>query len=224
MQSAREVILVVGMLALSARAGVADAQTGSAATGAAEKGYVEVVAQSAFGNVTSQSYGLELGFTVASTLQVFAEIGQTRNVAPAILGTRAQLMATALAQTQAGVGFSAKEPVTFGAAGVKYLIPVAGSKAVPYVLGGFGMARVKTDVVFTAGGTDVTSTLPQLGIVLGTDLSGDSTKAMLVLGGGVTYPVWRQVGVDFQFRFGRIFAEEQAINVSRAGIGIGVRF
>jgi hypothetical protein len=30
--------------------------------------------------------------------------------------------------------------------------------------------------------------------------------------------------LDLQFRYGRIFAEDGGINVSRAGVGIGVRF
>jgi hypothetical protein len=78
-------------------------------------------------------------------------------------------------------------------------------------------------VTFTVGGTDVTTNLQQYGAVLGTDLSGSFTKPMLTLGAGIAYPVGRLV-LDFQYRFGRIFAEDEAINVNRAGIGIGVRF
>jgi opacity protein-like surface antigen len=90
-------------------------------------------------------------------------------------------------------------------------------------MAGVGVAKVKQDVAFTIGGTDVTSNLQQFGTVLGTDLSGDFTKPMLTLGGGVAYPIRRLV-LDFQYRFGRIFAEDAGINVNRAGIGIGVRF
>jgi opacity protein-like surface antigen len=207
-------LLTVGAIMLG---GVAHAQT-------ADNGYIEGVAQSAFGNVTSQNYGVEAGFTVAPHVQIYGEIGQTRNVAPSTLGAAAQLMAGALAQTQSSVSFTAKEPVTFFGAGVKLPFSAAGSKAVPYVLGGFGVAKLTRDVTFTAGGTDVTGNLPQFGIALGTDLSGSSTSPMLTLGGGVTYAVWRQVGIDAQFRFGRIFAEDEAINVVRVGLGIGVRF
>ena len=209
------VLLTVGALVLG---GVAHAQTSDA-----DHGYVEGVAQSAFGNVTSQSYGVELGFTVAPHLQVFVEAGQTRNVATAALGAAAQTIAGGLSQTQANVGFSVKEPVTFGAAGVRVLVPVEGSKVRPYVMGGVGMAQVKQNVTFTIGGTDVTSNLQQFNTVLGTDLSGDFTKPLLTLGAGVAYPIGRLV-LDFQYRFGRIFAEDEAINVNRAGIGVGVRF
>ena len=217
---------------LSGMTGAAQAQTAPAPV-TADSGYVEVVMQSAFGNVTSQSYGGEIGITVAKNVQVFVEGGQTRNVAPAALGTNAQTIAGALALTQSNVGFSVREPVTFVAGGVRYLIPVTGSSLAPYLLGGFGMARGRRDVKFTVGSTDVTTSLQQFGIVLGTDLSGDFTRPMLVLGGGVAWPVWQQLVLDLQLRFGRIFAEgsgtvaqpaDAAVNSVRAGIGVGLRF
>ena len=91
-------------------------------------------------------------------------------------------------------------------------------------MAGGGMAQVKKDVSFSINGSDVTSTLPQLGVVLGTDLSGSETKPMLTLGGGAVWPVWQRLIVDFQFRYGRVFTEDEGLNLSRAGVGIGVRF
>jgi opacity protein-like surface antigen len=167
---------------------------------------------------------VEAGFNVAPHVQIFGEVGQTRNVAPSTLGTAAQTIAGALARTQSNVSFTAKEPATFFAAGVKYLFLIDGSKAVPYVLGGFGIAKLTRDVAFSVGGTDVTGSLQQFNIVLGTDLSGSSTRPMLTFGGGVTYPIWRHLGIDGQFRFGRIFAEEKGITAARVGLGIGVLF
>ena len=61
-------------------------------------------------------------------------------------------------------------------------------------------------------------------ITLGSDLSGSFTKPMFVVGGGVGWSVRQQVVVDFQYRYGHIFADDGGINVNRAGIGIGVRF
>jgi len=99
--------------------------------------------------------------------------------------------------------------VTFGAAGLRYVIAVPGSKVEPYVLAGAGIAKVKQDATFTVGGTDVTASLSQFNAVLGSDLSGSFNKPIIVFGGGVTYPVWQQLIVDFQFRFGRILAEDE---------------
>jgi opacity protein-like surface antigen len=208
-------------------AGVAQAQTTAGGGGRAaepSQGYVEGVLQSAFGNVTSQSYGAEAGLTIFTGVQVFVEAGRIRDVATRDLGVNAQTIAGALTLMQSNqVGYTVKEPVTFGVAGLKYLIPVR-SKAEPYVMGGIGVARYTHDVRFLVGGTDVTANLAQYGVVLGSDLSGDFTKPMLTLGGGVAWPVWQQLIVDFQYRFGRIFADNQGINVSRAGVGVGVRF
>jgi opacity protein-like surface antigen len=212
------VILTVGMLALS---GVAHAQ--SAASG---KGYVEGVAQSAFSNVNSQSYGAEGGFALTPGLWIFVEGGKIRDVATAAIGTAAQLMAGSLAQASpAAVAYRVKEPVTFAALGLKYEMGVSG-KAQPYVMVGGGVARVKQDVTFSVGGTDVTGNLqqPPYFVTLGTDLSGAFTKPMLTVGAGVAWPAWKRLVLDFQYRYGRILADDQAINVSRAGLGVGIRF
>jgi opacity protein-like surface antigen len=212
------VALAAGMLAL---AGVASAQTPASAS-APDQGYVEGVIQSAFGNVTSQSYGAEFGFTVRQNIQVFGEVGKVRDVATASIGAAAQSIAGFLSQTQANVAYQVKQPVTFGVAGLKFIVPMEG-KLRPYVLAGGGIANVTQDVSFTVGGADVTSSLPSLGVTLGTDLSGSFTKPMLVVGAGAMWP-WQRLVVDLQYRFGRIFAEDEGINVNRAGIGIGVRF
>jgi opacity protein-like surface antigen len=220
---------VLGALALSLLypqsplIGVAHAQSQSPAPARENKGYVEGVAQSAFGNVTSQSFGLELGFTLVSPLQVFVDAGYVRDTAPSDLGASAQLIAGFLSQTQNNVAFTGKEPVTFGVVGLRYLIPVS-SKLQPYVLAGGGVAQVKKDVSFSIAGNDVTSTLPQYGVVLGSDLSGTETKPMVSVGGGVVWNAWQTLIVDFQYRYGRVFTSDQGLNVNRAGVGIGVRF
>lgn len=214
------VALAIGIIALP---GVASAQTAAGASDA-DRGYVEGVIQSAFGNVTSQSYGAEIGVAIKPNLQIFVEAGIVRDVATPEIGSAAQAIAGFLSQTQANVGFRVKEPVTFGVAGIKVIVPIEG-RLRPYVVGGAGIASVKQDVSFTVGGSDVTSSLPtQYGVQLGTDLSGSFSKPMIVAGAGAMWPAWQQLVVDVQFRFGRVFAEDGGINVSRAGIGIGIRF
>ena len=215
------VIVVLGSLALS---GAASAQ--SAQPTQDSKGYAEVVAQSSFGNVTSQSFGGEFGVTVVPNIQVFVDAGMVHNIATANISASAQQIAGALSQSQSNVGYTVKQPVTFGVVGAKYLVPMQG-KTQPYVMAGAGVARVKQDVAFTVGGTDVTGSLsqPQYGsIALGSDLSGSLTKPMIEIGGGVAWNVWQQGVLDFQYRYGRIFADDGGINVSRAGIGLGIRF
>jgi opacity protein-like surface antigen len=104
---------------------------------------------------------------------------------------------------------------------VRYRIATA-SKLKPYISGGVGVATVKKDVTFLIGGTDATSTLPQL-VTLGSDVGGDESKLMFTLGAGVVYPIWHQVIVDLHYQYGRI-STDTAITVNRAGIGVGLRF
>jgi opacity protein-like surface antigen len=222
----------IGVLTVAAAltiAGRAHAQTAPAATPNPEdRGYVEAVAQSAFGNVTSQSYGVEAGGTVWRSaqqhdVQIYGEFGNIRDVATPEIGAAAQLVAGALSQVQsAAVTYSVKQPVTFFGGGVRYLVTLRQSSVRPYAIGGFGAAQVKNDVAFQLGGADAATALSQF-VTIGSDLSGSQSKAMLTLGGGVVWPAWERLVVDFRYRYGRIFTDTP-ITVSRVGVGIGLRF
>jgi opacity protein-like surface antigen len=221
-------LVVAVVLALPWAAGAQTrslSQAGAPGAGGSEpsRGYVEGFAASAFGNVTSQAYGGEVGVTLAPGWQVFAEGGQIRNVATDDISNSAQIIAAALSQMQSNVGFSVKQPATFFDAGIKYLFPTSG-RAQPYVTLGGGVARVKQNVTFTIAGVDVTSNLQQYGVQLGSDLSGSFTKAMITLGAGVAVPLWGPLALDLQYRYGRIFAEDQGINTNRVGAGAMISF
>lgn len=210
-------VLALGMLTVSA---AVHAQTPAAAT--ADRGYVEVVAQSAFGNVTSQAFGAEAGVTVRPDLQVFGSFGRVRDAATTEIGMSATTIAQALTQLQTGaVSYSVREPVTFFVGGVRYRIRVA-SILKPYILGGIGMATVSKDVAFLIDGADASGTLSQY-VTLGSDIAGHESKMMLTLGGGVVWPAWRQLIVDLQYQYGRI-STDTAITVNRLGLGVGIRF
>ena len=176
------------------------------------------------GAVSSQSYGVEGGYTFRPGLQLFVEGGRVNNVASNTFFTAAQTIAGGLGQTQSGVGFSAKQPVAFGDVGVRYLVPASGTNLQPYVLMGIGIARVTNDARFAVDGTDVTGNLDQYGVALGTGLSGRFTKPLLTLGAGLVVPVWSRLALDLHYRYGRIFAPDEGINVNRAGIGVGITF
>jgi opacity protein-like surface antigen len=91
-------------------------------------------------------------------------------------------------------------------------------------MGGAGVARVIKEVTFTVANSDVTNNLSQYGVTLGSDLAGAENKAMLVAGAGVAWPILAHLVVDLQYRYGRILTSGGGMNLSRAGIGIGVRF
>jgi opacity protein-like surface antigen len=217
----RAVTVLIGVfLATVALSTVAEAQLRT--PGEPAFGFAEIVAQSAFGNVTSQSFGGEVGVGVTPTIQVFVDVGRVRDTSPSSLGTNAQLIASFLSSSHTGVGYQVRQPITFGLAGVRYTFQTS-SRIEPYVLGGVGIAKTKKDVTFSINGSNITDTLNQFEVQLGSDLSGSSTDAMVGLGVGAVWPAWRQMIVDVQYKWGRVFADE-AVNVNRAGIGIGVRF
>jgi opacity protein-like surface antigen len=212
-------ILVV-TVAVAALARTALAQPAAAPPAPAPgRGYAEVVAQSAFGNVTSQSFGGEVGVTVKPGIQIFVDAGRVRDAAPASLGARAQTIAAGISRAAGGADFRVRQPVTFGVAGVKYLVPVQSSKIEPYILGGGGVARVAREVTFSPSAGDLSQF-----VTLGSDLTGSETAGMISVGGGLALAVWPRVMLDLQYRFGRVFTSEDATNVNRAGAGIGVRF
>ena len=218
--------VIVCTLAFGGAAG-AQTRAQSAPPAAADKGYVEVVAQSATGNVTSQSFGVEAGVAIVPRLMVFVEVGKTNDVSPQALGAAAQRMAGGLSQTLSNVEFTVKEPATFVAAGIRLaLLPPGESRIRPYVMGGYGVARLQKNVRFSVGGTDVTDNLeqPPYFLTLGTDLKGTASSGMVVAGGGVTVPVVTHLILDFQFRLNHILAEDEAVTVIRVGAGIGIRF
>ena len=206
MKTSCAAVLVCMTLATSARA-------------QSTKGYAEVVAQSAFGNVTSQSFGGEIGVAVRPGIQVFVEAGMIRDAAPSTLGANAQRIAAGIAAAAGSADFRVRQPVTFGVAGLKYVVTGSGTRIEPYVLVGGGVANVKRDVAFSTPAGDVGQF-----VTLGSDLSGSETKGMLSLGAGVAVPVWRAMVIDLQYRYGRIFTSGGGLNANRAGIGIGVRF
>ena len=211
-------LMVAGLVGMLAVSGVAHAQP------AESKGFIEGVAQSAFGNVTSQSFGVEGGVTFAPRITVIAEFGMVRDSSPKSLGTSAQTIASGLAAAQSlAVAYSVKQPIGFGQVGVRYTIPHS-DKLHPYVEVAGGLAKVKRDVRFTLGGTDVTDSLSTYYTVLGTDLAGTESKMMITGGGGVVYNVTSTVIFDAGYRFSRINTAPSGTNVNRVGAGIGIRF
>ncbi len=218
--------VTVAMLTLG---GVASAQTTPAQTTApaGTLGYAEFVGQSAWGNVTNQSYGAEGGVQVSANLEAFVEMGWTRDVASDATRHAAELIAGFLGETQGETTFTARESAAFFAGGVRYPLQLEGSplgSLKPYVEGGAGWAHLTKKSTFSVAGTDVTSTLGDLGVQIGSDLAGTRNAGLMVLGAGVVWPVWRQVIVDFNYRYSKIFTSPDRVNLNRAGLGIGITF
>jgi opacity protein-like surface antigen len=182
-----------------------------------DHGYAVGLAQSSFGNVTTQSYGGEVGVLVRPRLAIVVDAGLVRNAAPDSLTARAQTIVAGIAAAAGSADARVRVPVGFGVAGISY--GVRSAAAEPYVTAGAGLARVNHDVTFTVPGGDVSQF-----VTLGRDLAGTETKPMISAGGGVRLRVWQSVLLDLGYRFGRVFASGEGLTIHRAGVGIGVRF
>jgi len=207
-------------------AGVAFAQAAPSlrpAAGDEPQSYVGGAVQASFGNVTSQSYGAEGGLPITSKFDIFGELGHVLDAAPASAGQAAQLIANQIALTQTGVGYGMHESITFFDAGVRYRFNLGG-KVTPYVLGGAGLGQVKPDAQFTINGTNVNDRLDQFGVVLGSDLTGTTTKFMMAVGAGAIYPLGSSLYVDAEYRYNRVFISGGDVPFTRLGVGVGFRF
>lgn len=184
--------------------------------------YVEGVVQSAFGPVTSQSFGVEAGFAIVPGLDVVVEGGRVTDATTDTLSASAEKIAGFLASTQSGTSYSVKQPVTFGTAGIRYRFATSGPVK-PYAIGGVGLARVEKDVQYSVNGTEVTDSLQQYGVALGSDLYGHTNELTFTLGGGALWQAAGPLVLDLQYRYGWIGGDE-SLSISRVGIGVGVRF
>jgi len=213
-------VAVAVALMLCTGAARASAQATPAQSTSATSGYVELVANSTFGNVTSQAYGGEIGYRVWNEAQLYVEGGVVRNAATSSLSTAAQSIAGALAQLQpAAVTYSVKQPVTYFSAGIRFPLSTQ-AKVIPYVIAGFGLAKVKKDVSFEIASSEPITQY----VTLGEDLSGSQNSPLLNVGVGAAWPVWQRMVIDFQFRVMRVFAEDEGMNIGRGGVGVGFRF
>lgn len=223
--SGMKTLLAVAASALLLSTSVS-AQTPAPAGGAqaAETSYyVNGLIEAAIGNVKSQSFSLEIGVKLQPQLDAFIEVGRIRDTAPASLGENAQLIAQYVSQVQSGLTYQVKQPVTTVQAGIRYSLPKQRGQYLPYLVVGGGMARLTRGVTYTVGRNDVTDRLGQYGVTLGSDLSGDVTKGMVSVGGGVEWNRFEPFFIGLDYRYGHIF-DDTALSVNRAGISFGVKF
>ena len=187
------------------------------------RGYGEVTFGPTFGHKSSGSIGAEAGFFFLDQVGAFAEAGRMSNIATSQIDAKALIIAGAINAT-----FQAKQPATYFDVGVvKRFSPLY--HVTPYALVGLGGATVSNRVTFTAGGSSLTSQqLNQLGVQLGTDLSGSYTKVFVTFGAGARMTLRDRWIADVSYRFGHVGAnatsENNAISTNRLQFGVGAKF
>jgi opacity protein-like surface antigen len=205
--------------------------------GLPERGYITGLGgfSAALGNSTGNTL-LEGGVRVVPHVIVFGTLGHYSN----LKGDLQPLIDTATASLSENQGLdltgSASVPATYGLGGVRVEIP-AGRRFAPYVLGGFGTARVDPSAQFIYGGGDMPDgSLP----TVGSDVTSSITSAnlftnpaptnqrMMTFGGGVQIPVATHWAVDAGYRYGRIASSTtlntSAVNTNGMAFGFGYRF
>lgn len=188
--------------------------------------YGEIAVAATLGHKSDKAFGGEIGGRLSETLDVFIEAGHMGNVGNDDLEARAQKIAAFLGGT---VGSSAYK-VNFFDIGLKYRVPMTGMWH-PYVAVGVGLAKVKPEVTFGVGGTDVTGELESRGVQLGTDLSESQNRALVMAGGGTTIDFATRYFADVSYRYGHISETKsgdevliKGLSTQRVQIGVGIRF
>ena len=115
-------------------------------------------------------------------------------------------------------------PATYWGLGGRWVFEQVNLKDLrPYALATFGSGYTNIKSTFTLGGADISGSLPQYGVTLGSDLAGKSYHFAVDAGGGVVWAV-RSWYTDFGVRLVSIGGQDQQTNVIRLVVGGGYRF
>jgi opacity protein-like surface antigen len=199
------------------------AQTGSASSAPDSRLYVEVNAGPTLGHKSDAFVGAEGGYRFATDLDLFVEVGHMGNVGT----TKLESDATTIADFIGGTVSSSALKANYFDVGVRYHLSMVPA-AHPYVLAGIGIAHVSTEVAFAINGTVVDPA--QVGVQLGGDLSGSTTKTLIVAGGGINVPFMKRFFADLGYRYGHIAAKtssvesDAAVHTQRVILGVGINF
>jgi hypothetical protein len=207
-------------------AGTAWAQASSVtqqpAAGRSSRIYVEGGAGVTLGTVTSSTFGGEVGFRFGGRLEAFGEFGRMTDITDSATLDAAAVIGDWLGTLGQGAAtWTVTSPTNYGAAGVRFLFS-SGGKVEPYAAVTMGVANVERTTTYALNGTDVTGSLPSLGVTLGEDLSGKTNNFLLTAGGGVRISAGA-VFIDAGARYGRIFTDAGTDTI-RIYAGAGFRF
>jgi opacity protein-like surface antigen len=212
-------VLLVGTLCVGAHR--ANAQTPPTAS---DRGLsIQFDGGPTLGNKSAGYFSAEVGWRVRNKLDLFFEAGHMTNVATSLLDDNASIIANAIGAQVGSTGIT----VNHFDVGIRFHITPPNPKVHPYVIFGAGAARTTTEVTFTVNDTVID---PSDRVVLGGDLSGSNTKAILMFGGGIHFPFAKNYFADFGYRFGGILSKvsdienDITIKTQRVMLGAGVRF
>ena len=167
--------------------------------------------------------GGQLGFRLSDRIDIVGEGVGLLDVVSRQRLDMANLVGTYLQASQGGAVSSTVKAPAFYAGGGLHLMLTGVQRVRPFVAVGAGMARVTLQPAFTLGGADVTASLPQYGVTLGSDLTGSSTKPAFAGGVGVRIAQGRW-GIDADVGVISIRTPGSPTNVLRTSVGLGFGF
>ncbi|HEY7059592.1 MAG TPA: outer membrane beta-barrel protein [Vicinamibacterales bacterium] len=177
----------------------------------------------AFAHRTGGEISGEAGTRVWRNLDASLEVGWFSDAINNERTGTPQPLLDYLAQTQ-GQPASAKVtlPSLYGIVNARWVVENQ-KRYRPYALLGFGVARVSPHTTFTLGGSDISGSLSQYGVTLGTDLDGHSSHPALNFGVGVIVPYGKWYG-EVGYRLTTIFTDVGTSPVNRINFGVSRRF
>jgi hypothetical protein len=180
-------------------------------------GVAVVDSASAEGNV-------EVGMRIWKNLDVLIEGGYAGNLATRREADHAGTIAAILQAAQGSpVTSSIRVPSRYAALGARWVFEST-SRYRPYVLLSVGGASVNLKPKFVLNGADVTGTISNFGITLGSDLTGSYRPSALGGGVGLLMPLGARWYFDGSIRLLSINTAVQRTNLSRVSFGVGRRF
>jgi hypothetical protein len=171
-------------------------------------------------------FGAEAGARVWKNLDLVGELTWMQDVVTRRTLDNASKVANYLQTTQGKPASSDVEvPAFYLGAGARWVFEqtsLGGFK--PYLIATLGGTHTDIKSTFTLGGTDVTNSLPQYGVTLGSDLAGTSNNFTISSGVGVVRAFSGSWYADAGVRLVSIGTQDQWTNVTRLVVGGGYKF
>ncbi len=175
-------------------------------------------------DTASAEGNVEAGMRIWKNLDVLLEAGYAGNLATRREADHAGTIAAILQAAQgSAVTSSVSVPSKYAAFGARWVFESTGRYR-PYVLLSVGGASVDIKPKFVLNGADVTGSLSNFGITLGSDLTGSDRPSAVGGGVGLLMPLGRQWYFDGSIRLLSVNTVGQRTNLSRVAIGVGRRF
>jgi hypothetical protein len=167
---------------------------------------------------------IEAGMRIWKNLDLLIEGGYAGNLATRREEDHAATIAGLIQATQGSpVTSSLRVPSSYAAFGARWVFESTGRYR-PYVLLSVGGASVNLKPKFVLNGADVTGSLSNFGITLGSDLSGSYRPSAVGGGVGILMPLGRKWYFDGSIRLLSVNTAVQRTNLSRLSFGMGRRF